>query len=56
VPKIAPPIKRFMDLASPGDLRLAEAIELLRDYRRLANHLKDLGAFEAGTTGPSTTK
>jgi hypothetical protein len=51
VPKIAPPIKRFMDLPSPGDMKLAEVVELLKDYRRLANHLKELGAFE--TTAPA---
>jgi hypothetical protein len=38
-----------MDLASPGDLKLAEVVELLKDYRRLANHVKELGAFEMTT-------
>ena len=33
-------------MQSPGDLRLGEVLELLRDYRRLANTLKDMGAFE----------
>ena len=46
-PKIAPPNKRFMEMQNPGDLRLGEVLELLRDYRRLANALKDMGAYEA---------
>lgn len=46
-PKIAPPNKRFMELQSPGDLKLGEVLDLLRDYRRLANALKDLDAFES---------
>jgi len=45
-PHIAPPIKRFVELQNPGDLRLAEVLELLRDYRRLAGALKDMGAFK----------
>jgi hypothetical protein len=45
-PKIAPPVKRFMEMQSPGDLKLSEAIDLLRDYRRLAEALKAMGAFE----------
>ncbi|KAH7321703.1 hypothetical protein BKA65DRAFT_87029 [Rhexocercosporidium sp. MPI-PUGE-AT-0058] len=44
VPKIAPPIKKFMELQNPGELRINEVLELLRDYRRLAGALKDLGA------------
>lgn len=35
-----------MELQSPGDLKLGEVLDLLRDYRRLAGALKDLGAFE----------
>jgi hypothetical protein len=46
VPKINPPVKRFLELQSPADLRLGEVLELLRDYRRLAGALKDLGAFK----------
>lgn len=46
VPKIAPPVKRFMELKNPGELRINEVLELLRDYRRLAGALKDAGAFE----------
>jgi hypothetical protein len=44
IPKIAPPIKRFMELQNPGELRINEVLELLRDYRRLAGALKDMGA------------
>lgn len=46
VPKIAPPNKRFMEISTPGELRLGEVLELLRDYRRLAGALKNLDAFE----------
>jgi hypothetical protein len=46
VPKIAPPVKRFMELKNPGELRINEVLELLRDYRRLAGALKEAGAFE----------
>ncbi|KAG6007815.1 hypothetical protein E4U21_005535 [Claviceps maximensis] len=46
VPKIPPPNKRFLELQSPGDLRLGEVRELLREYRRLALALKNLGAFD----------
>ncbi|CZT05329.1 related to VPS9 (involved in vacuole trafficking) [Rhynchosporium graminicola] len=44
VPKVTPPIKKFMELQNPGELRINEVLELLRDYRRLAGALKDLGA------------
>jgi len=43
---VDPPIKRFMELQNPADLRLGEVLELLRDYRRLANALKDVGAVK----------
>jgi hypothetical protein len=33
-----------MEMSNPGDLKINEVLELLRDYRRLANALKDLGA------------
>ncbi|KAK2066898.1 hypothetical protein P8C59_000677 [Phyllachora maydis] len=46
VPKINPPIKRFIEMQNPADLRIGEVLELLRDYRRLAGALKDLGAFK----------
>lgn len=35
-----------MEIQNAGDLKLSEVLELLRDYRRLANALKDAGAFE----------
>ncbi|KAI9763486.1 MAG: hypothetical protein M1840_000500 [Geoglossum simile] len=44
LPKVAPPIRRFMELENPGDLKICEVMELLRDYRRLAGVLKDIGA------------
>ncbi|KAI9740760.1 MAG: hypothetical protein M1818_004725 [Claussenomyces sp. TS43310] len=43
--KIAPPIKRFMEVRNPGELRINEVYELIRDYRRLAGALKSLGAI-----------
>jgi len=46
VPKIDPPIKRFIEMQNPADLRLGEVLELLRDYRRLAGALRDIGAFK----------
>lgn len=45
-PKIAPPVKRFMELQNPADLRIGEVLELLRDYRRLAGALKEMDAFK----------
>jgi len=39
-------VKRFMELQNPADLRIGEVLELLRDYRRLAGTLKDMGAFK----------
>ncbi|OHE93813.1 hypothetical protein CORC01_10939 [Colletotrichum orchidophilum] len=45
-PKISPPNKRFMEMQNPGDLKIGEVLDLLRDYRRLATALKDMGAFE----------
>ncbi|KAI0166328.1 hypothetical protein GGR57DRAFT_21824 [Xylariaceae sp. FL1272] len=44
--KIDPPKKRFMELQSPSDLKLGEVLDLLRDYRRLANALKEMDAFK----------
>ncbi|EGX96829.1 VPS9 domain protein [Cordyceps militaris CM01] len=46
IPRIAPPNKRFMEISTPGELRLGEVLDLLRDYRRLAGALKNLDAFE----------
>ncbi|KAK8124611.1 uncharacterized protein PG998_000370 [Apiospora kogelbergensis] len=40
------PNKHFMELQNPADLKLGEVLELLRDYRRLANALKDMDAFK----------
>lgn len=34
-----------MEIGTPGELRLGEVLELLRDYRRLAGALKNLDAF-----------
>ncbi|KAI7788028.1 hypothetical protein LA080_013333 [Diaporthe eres] len=45
-PKINPPNKRFMEMQNPADLRIGEVLELLRDYRRLAGALNDMGAFK----------
>jgi hypothetical protein len=44
VVKVAPPIKKFLEMQNPGDLKISEVLELLRDYRRLAGALKDMGA------------
>lgn len=35
-----------MEIPTPGDLKLGEVLDLLRDYRRLAGALKAMGAFE----------
>jgi hypothetical protein len=35
-----------MELQNPGELRLSEVLDLLKDYRRLAGALKNMGAFE----------
>ncbi|KAI9820287.1 MAG: hypothetical protein M1827_005909 [Pycnora praestabilis] len=43
--KILPPIKRFVNMENPGDLKLGDVAELLRDYQRLANALKGVGAL-----------
>ncbi|KAI9673397.1 MAG: hypothetical protein M1817_002859 [Caeruleum heppii] len=45
MPKVAPPIQRFIELESPGELRINEVLDLLRDYRRLAQALQYRGAF-----------
>lgn len=44
--RIDPPNKRFMEMQNPADLRIAEVLELLRDYRRLAGALQGMGAFK----------
>ncbi|AEO57516.1 hypothetical protein MYCTH_2303750 [Thermothelomyces thermophilus ATCC 42464] len=45
-PKISPPNKRFLELQNAADLKLGEVFELLKDYKRLAGALKDMGAFK----------
>ncbi|KAL2159548.1 hypothetical protein VTH06DRAFT_2116 [Thermothelomyces fergusii] len=45
-PKISPPNKRFLELQNAADLKLGEVSELLRDYKRLAGALKEMGAFK----------
>lgn len=35
-----------MQLENPGDLKLSEVLDLLKDYRRLAGALDNMGAFE----------
>jgi hypothetical protein len=35
-----------MEMQNPADLKLGEVLELLRDYRRLANALKEMDAFK----------
>lgn len=52
---IAPPIERFMTLQNPGELRIGEVLELLRDYRRLAGALKELGAFATPSTAAGSS-
>lgn len=42
---IAPPVQRFMDVATTEELKIGDVAELLRDYKRLAGALKDLKAF-----------
>ena len=45
IPAISPPISRFLEVDGPGELRITEVADLLKDYRRLARILKDSGAF-----------
>ncbi|EAQ89066.1 hypothetical protein CHGG_05685 [Chaetomium globosum CBS 148.51] len=45
-PKITPPHKRFMELQNAADLKLGEVFDLLKDYKRLAGALKEMGAFK----------
>ncbi|KAG6016103.1 hypothetical protein E4U54_002303 [Claviceps lovelessii] len=47
IPKLPPPNKRFLELQSPADLKLGEVRELLREHRRMAVALKNLGAFDS---------
>ena len=43
--KTLPPIQRYMDAASVEDLKIGEMAALLKDYKRLACALKDIGAI-----------
>ena len=43
--KALPPIQRFLDIAGAEDLKVGEVAELLKDYKRLAGALKNMGAF-----------
>lgn len=43
--KIEPPIQRFLVLTDVNKMRIGEVEELLKDYKRLADKLQDLGAF-----------
>jgi len=45
IPAISPPISRFLEVDGPGELRITEVADLLKDYRRLACILKESGAF-----------
>ena len=44
--KIAPPTQRYMDVATPEELKIGEVADLLNDYKRLAAALKNIGAFQ----------
>ncbi|KAF4585614.1 VPS9 domain protein [Ophiocordyceps camponoti-floridani] len=44
--KISPPLRRFLEVEDPSDLRLGEVGDLLLDYRRLAAALKEKDAFK----------
>lgn len=44
--KIAPPTQRYMDIATPEELKIGEVADLLNDYKRLAAALKNIGAFQ----------
>ena len=43
--KIEPPIERLLMLTEVDEMRLGEVRELLKDYKRLAYKLQELGAF-----------
>ncbi|KAL1952537.1 hypothetical protein VTO42DRAFT_5070 [Malbranchea cinnamomea] len=40
--KIAPPIKRFLEMEDPAELKIGDIPELLQDYKRLASVLSSL--------------
>lgn len=41
-----PPAARFLEVEDPGDLKISEVAELLKDYRRLVEELRVRGAVE----------
>jgi hypothetical protein len=41
-----PPVTRFLEVDDPGDLKISEVAELLKDYRRLVEELRVRGAVE----------
>ena len=43
--KIDPPVQKFLDVESVDDLKVGEIGELLRDYRRLANAIRNFKAL-----------
>ena len=43
--KVAPPIPRFLEAKSVGELKLGEVADLLQDYKRLARALDQMGAL-----------
>ena len=43
--QILPPNQRFLDIANPGDLKLGDVAELLKDYQRLASLLRDMSMY-----------
>ena len=43
--KILPPVQRFMVVSSAEELKIGEISDLLKDYRRLVDALKDRRAF-----------
>lgn len=43
--KALPPIQRFLDITNVEELKIGDVAKLLIDYKRLADALKNLGAF-----------
>jgi hypothetical protein len=48
---IEPPIQRFLDMEDPGELKMKDVTELLRDYQRLANALQGRPGLEHTSGG-----
>ena len=46
VPQISPPIQRFMEMQNAAELKVGDVFELLKEYKRLAGALKEMGAFK----------